>query len=104
MKKPTKAKATPTPKAEPEVYYGIETFTDGSVDVISTRSTAKQVEDDIREYCELDDESGFFIIVKQVKGIVVAMRPQVLEDNSIRIHDDEEFSARLKDFMEEDEE
>lgn len=96
MKKPTKAKATPTPKAETEIYYGIEITPEGGVDIVSTRSTISEVEDDIREYIE-DQGVGEFVIVKQAKGIRVTQKIELEEDNSMRISIDEFYQLTEED-------
>jgi len=94
MKKQTKAKATPTPKAEPEVYYGIEMMHDGGIDVISARNTQSEVERDIREYITEEDMGGQFVIVKQVKGIVVVHNPELVNAPTIRLT---EFPEAMED-------
>lgn len=96
MKKPTKAKATPTPKAEPETYYAIEVTLTGGIDIISTRSTIEEIENDIREYVD-EDEAGAFIIVKQVKALRVAHKIELEEDKTMRLESDEFYQLSEKD-------
>ena len=88
MKKPTKAKATPTPKAETEIYYAIETLHDGGIDIISTRNTIEEIESDISEYID-EEEAGAFFIVKQVKALRVTHKIELKEDKTMRLESDE---------------
>ena len=95
MKKPTKAKATPTPKAEPEIYYGIELMLDGGIDVISTRNSIEEVECDLHEYVMEEDDGGAeFVIVKQVKGIKLLFNPELVDNPTIRLT---EFAGAMED-------
>lgn len=94
MKKPTKAKATP--KTEPETYYGIEVLHDGGIDIISTRSTVEDIENDIREYVD-EDEAGAFLIVKQVKALRVARKIELQEDKTMRLESDEFYQLNEED-------
>ena len=96
MKKPTKAKATPTPKAETEIYYAIETLHDGGIDIISTRNTIEEIESDIREYID-EEEAGDFFIVKQVKALRVTHKIELKEDKTMRLESDEFYQLTEED-------
>lgn len=96
MKKPTKAKAAPTPKVEPETYYGIEVLHDGGIDIISTRSTIEEIKDDIREYVD-EEEAGAFLIVKQVKALRVTRKVELQEDKTMRLEADEFYQLNEED-------
>ena len=96
MKKPTKAKATPTPKAEPEIYYGIEALHTGGIDIISNRNSIEEVENDIREYVD-EEEAGAFLIVKQVKALRVTRKVQLEEDKTMRFESDEFYQLTEED-------
>jgi hypothetical protein len=94
MKKPTKAKAAP--KAEPEIYYGIEALHTGGIDIISNRSTIEEVENDIREYVD-EEEAGAFLIVKQVKALRVTRKIELKEDKTMRLESDEFYQLADED-------